>query len=181
VGRQVSGEDRTAEALLELAPVPPTVNLAGVLVQLAEHAESIARLEGTVDALTETAADLRALVEGDEGGGIPYRPIPAPRWWLLTGDERQAATDRLAAWVEQVYRPGYGHLAARLPPCWREHSFCLYMLDWLSELHSVLYLKPRRTGGDLASQAEWQSRLLPAAAEAMAAEAQACGHQRGRP
>lgn len=150
---------------------PAAGSLAAALVQLAEHDQKL-------DDLAEAVAELTAMVEGDEGGGIPYRPIPAPRWWLLDGDERQAATDRLASWVESVYQPGYGHLAARLPACWPEHPFCLYMLDWLSELHSVLYLQPRRSAGMLTSQAEWQSRLLPAAADAMAEECARCEHRR---
>ena len=43
----------------------------------------------------------------DEG----YKPIPAPRWWQLQGRERADAITRLRAWVETVFRPGYGHLA----------------------------------------------------------------------
>jgi hypothetical protein len=54
------------------------------------------------------------------------------------------------------------------------------MLDWLSELHASLYLQPRRTPPMLSGQAEWQSRLLPAAADAMGAEAANCTHRRGR-
>ena len=78
-------------------------------------------------------------------------------------------SDRLRAWVEQIYLPGYGHLAAALPPCWEHHLLCLYTLDWLSELWSALYLDTRpRHAARLAAQAEWQTRLLPAAADQMA-------------
>jgi hypothetical protein len=47
----------------------------------------------------------------------------------------------------------------------------------------VLYLQPARTTGTLAGQAEWQTRLLTAAAEQMAAETSRCEHAipRGRP
>ena len=80
---------------------------------------------------------------------------------------------RLRGWVEHVYRPGYGHLAAGLADCWDQHPLCLYLLDWLSELWSVLYLRPARTAGTLAGQAEWHTRLLPAAASQLAQETRA--------
>ena len=72
--------------------------------------------------------------------------------------------------------PGYGQIAATLPPCWDQHTLCLYTLDWLSELWSTLYLDPERSPRTLAAQAEWQTRLLPAAAEQMAREATRCTH-----
>jgi hypothetical protein len=40
----------------------------------------------------------------------------------------------------------------------------------------VLYLQPTRTTGTLAGQAEWQTRLLTAVAEQMAAETARCEH-----
>ena len=43
-------------------------------------------------------------------------------------------------------------------------------------LWSVLYLNTERTAAALAAQAEWQTRLLPAAAEQMATEASNCPH-----
>ena len=96
----------------------------------------------------------------------------------MRGRRRQAAVDRLRAWAEQIYLPGYGHLAAALPHCWEHHPLCLYTLDWLSELWSVLYLGPKRSTGLLAAQAEWQTRLLPAAAGQLARETARCGHAR---
>jgi hypothetical protein len=110
-----------------------------------------------------------------------YQPGPPPRFWRLDGQPRADAITRLRAWVEQVYRPGYGHLAAALGPCWDQHPLCLYTLDWLSELWSVLYLQPARTPATLAGQAEWQARLLTAAAEQMARETARCGHAMHRP
>ncbi len=154
----------------------PDGGLAAALLQLADHGDQLRELRELVEALQKT---VDALADPG-GGGTAYRPVPAPRWWLLEGQDRQEAIDRLAGWVETVYRPSYGHLAARLPACWRDHPLCLFMLDWLSELHASLYLQPRRTPPMLSGQAEWQSRLLPAAADAMALEAAACAHRRGR-
>ena len=90
--------------------------------------------------------------------------------------EREEALGRLRAWVEQIYRPGYGHLAAALGPCWDQHPLCLYGLDWLMELWSVRYLTPERGPSALASQAEWQTRLLPALAEQLYLETTRCQH-----
>ena len=95
------------------------------------------------------------------GGGSPDDP------------GRGEAIARLRSWVERVYRPGYGHLAAGLGECWEQHPLCLYILDWLSELWSVLYLAPARTQATLAGQAEWHTRLLTAAAEQLARETRA--------
>ncbi len=154
----------------------PDGGLAAALLQLADHGEQLRELREMVKALHQELADLA----GPDGSGLPYQPVPAPRWWLLEGAERQQAIDRLAGWVETVYQPSYGHLSARLPACWRDHPLCLFMLDWLSELHASLYLQPRRTPPMLSGQAEWQSRLLPVAAEAMALEGASCDHRRSR-
>ena len=99
------------------------------------------------------------------------------RFWKPDDPALGEAVGKLRAWVEQVYRPGYGHLAAGLGECWDRHPLCLYVLDWLSELWSVLYLAPRRTQAVLAGQAEWHARLLPAAADLLARETRSCpGH-----
>jgi hypothetical protein len=99
-----------------------------------------------------------------------------PAWWKLTTDDRQEPVTRLRAWVEQVYRPGYGHLAAGLGPCWPAHDLCLYGLDILAELWSVLYLQPARSPGLISAQAEYQARILPALADQLRIETNRCGH-----
>lgn len=57
---------------------------------------------------------------------------------------------------------------------------CLYGLDWLMELWSTLYLPAERDAATLASQAEWQARLLPALAAQMHAETSRCQHMADR-
>lgn len=148
-----------------LFPPPDEGGAAAVLLQLAD-------LGGRVAALEDLLAD-----EPDLAGDTP---IPAPRWWLLQGEERAEAIERLAAWIDQVYRPSYGHLAAKLSACWTQHDLCLFVLDWLCELHSVLYLRARRSAATLAGQAEWTIRQLPAAADLMAADTRGCEHSRAR-
>jgi hypothetical protein len=142
---------------------------AAILAALQAQGEQVAALAARLDAIAPT---------GDEGEGDAraYVPSPATRWWKLRGAERDAAAERLRGWVEQVYRPGYGQLAATLGPCWASHPLCLYVLDIACELWSVLYLQPKRTGGTVSAQAEYQARILPALAEQMMIETQRCGH-----
>jgi hypothetical protein len=172
---------RLRELAAEAASASTRIDgIGGTLARQAAIIDALDGLDGQVAALarhlTELAADG---YEDDETAGASYRPVPPPRWWKLTAAEREAALDRLRAWVEQVYRPGYGQLAAALPACWENHPLCLYILDWLSELWSVLYLAPRRNGSTLAAQSEWQTRLLPAAAEQMVREVTGCQHAAG--
>ena len=148
--------------------------LSGQLAELAGQAAGISR---TLEDYAAALARLTATNTSDaEPGG--YRPGPAPAWWKLPADGRDEPVARLRAWVDQVYRPGYGHLAAALGGCWEQHPLCLYALDWLSELWSVLYLQPRRTTGTLAGQAEYQARILPALADQLRVETNRCGHPR---
>ena len=178
--------------------------IIAALDQLAAHAEQIAQLDAREGAdsvavsqqiaelvahLTELDGRVAALdgrlgliaPDGDgSDDGLQHEPAPVPRWWKLTGQDREEAIGRLRAWVEQVYRPGYGQLAATLGPCWEQHTLCLYALDILAELWSVLHLGEERTPAVLAAQAEYQARILPALAEQMATETTRCAHARTR-
>jgi hypothetical protein len=139
--------------------------------------ETLDGLDQRVAALTTRLAHMTAATKGDEEDET-YTVAPTPRWWKLDGTERDEALNRLRAWVKQIYRPGYGQLAATLAPCWDQHPLCLYGLDWLMELWSALYLAPGRKPSTLASQAEWQIRLLPAIAEQLHQETTRCEHDR---
>jgi hypothetical protein len=147
----------------------------------ASHAQALAALDGLDRLVADLAAKVAACASADGGGDrAAYQPSATPKFWKLDGPARDQAIGKLRAWVEQVYRPGYGHLAARLGDCWEQHPLCLYILDWLSELWSVLYLAPARTAGTLAGQAEWHTRLLAAAAEQLARETHGCAHGTSR-
>ena len=146
----------------------------GRLTQLTDLAAALVRrLDDHAAALAQLTAD-----PGTDPSG--FTPDPAPAWAQLTAAARHEPIARLRAWVEQVYRPGYGHLAAALGPCWASHDLCLYGLDILSALWSVLYLQPARTPGLLSAQAEYQARILPALATQLATETTRCGHPRPR-
>ncbi len=176
--------------------------ITAIVDQLAAHAEQLTRLEtrhadhhaavsarlaeltGQTAALSraieEHAAALTQLTAPSQTDADPngYCPEPAPAWWKLAADGRQEPIARLRAWVEQVYRPGYGHLAAGLGLCWPVHDLCLYALDIASELWSVLYLQPALSPALLSAQAEYQARILPALADQLRTETNTCGHPR---
>ncbi len=166
-----------SQRLAEIAAVAES--LGGTL---ADQAAILDRFEGLGDAVADLAARLGPPGPDGEGAGDGYRPVVAPRWWKLAGEERDQAAGRLRAWVEQVYRPGYGQLAAAVGPCWEQHPVCLYGLDILAELWSVLYLQSTRSPAVLSAQAEFQTRILPAITEQLVTETARCGHgQRRRP
>jgi hypothetical protein len=97
---------------------------------------SLNDLDTQVAALAVSLAEAAAT---EQDAGIRQYPVGAsPRWWKQTGPEQEHALNRIRAWVEQIYQPGYGQLAAILPACWERHPACLYTLDWLSELWTLL-------------------------------------------
>ena len=154
--------------------------LTATLDQLAAQREQLTRLDAReathYATLTGLLAGLTARTGPalDDPGG--YQPDPVPAWWQLSPEDRQPPVARLRGWVDQVYRPGYGHLAAALGPCWAAHDLCLYALDIASALWSALYLQPGRDQVLLSAQAEYQARILPALAAQLAAETSRCGH-----
>jgi hypothetical protein len=161
-----------------LAEITDLVTAIRCLVD--DHQAELARIEGVDWKVPDVAAQLAGTAPASTGP-TPYRPGPAPAWWKLPPADRQEPIARLRAWVEQVYRPGYGHLAATLGPCWESHDLCLYGLDILSNLWSALYLQPRRSAGLLTAQAEYQSRILPALTDQLRLETNRCGHPHTRP
>ena len=142
-----------------------------------KQAVRTARLQAVEEALTSLTVRVSEVLPDDQGSPRLYAPRPAPRWWNLSGQARDAEMGRLRGFVEHVYRPGFGHLAARLRPCWESHDLCLYCLDIAAELHAVLYLQSRRTVPLLNGQAEYATRVLPALADLMSVETRSgCEH-----
>lgn len=173
--REAGHHAETAKLIANLAGRADALSgrFDAVTTILGRHATAINAINdigNKVSAIARQLAELTSADEEDDG----YQPASAPKWWHPRDPARASAIARLQAWVEHVYRPGYGHLSAALPPCWEHHPLCLYTLDWLSELWSVIYVGQQRTAGTLAAQAEWQTRLLPAAAAQMARDATGC-------
>jgi hypothetical protein len=164
-----------ADLAAKLADLGTAVQaVQGTITDQAEVLRSVDGLKETVD---ELAHRFNALFpDGEDAEGAFYSPIPTPRFWQLSGEDRQQAIGRLRSWVRDVYRPTFGHLAAKLPACWEQHTFCLTVLDVASELHAVLYLQATRNQGLLAGQAELLTRLMPALAALLVAEGARCPH-----
>lgn len=156
--------------------------VSGALVKLqtavdgqAAVLESLAGLGESVGLLAAQVSELLPPPEDAPGRG--YTARPSVHWWTIKNEERRKAVTRLDSWVEQVYRPYYGHLAAMLGTCWADHPLCLVQLDWLSELHSVLYFQPKRSASLLSAQAEFGTRIVPAVSEQFRFETNRCTHR----
>jgi hypothetical protein len=160
------------ERLTQLAHVITTMGQT-----LAGDTAALARLETLDRQITELAARLADRRTDNEDR---YQSGPPPAWWKLPPVDRQQSIADLRAWVEQVYRPGYGHLAATLGPCWSAHDLCLYGLDIASQLWQALYLRPTRSTSVLSAQAEYQARILPALAAQLMTETTGCDHNLAR-
>jgi len=171
-GREAAHFATVGERLTQIADLITTTGQT-----LADDTAALARLEALDRQVTELADRLGGPgTDGKDG----HRPSPAPAWWTLTPAERNPAIAGLRAWVDQVYRPGYGHLAATLGPCWPAHDLCLYGLDIASQLWLALYLQPVRTISVLSAQAEYQARILPALAAQLMTETTGCNHNPAR-
>ena len=132
----------------------PDPGLTAALLKISEFAERLALAEATMGGLIDGVADLRELVEEhqkllektsrviaklmppDKPDGPdeppPYVIQPSVHWWSVDADDRERPSSHLRSWVDDVYRPHYGHLAVMLAPCWADHELCLVNLDWLS-------------------------------------------------
>jgi hypothetical protein len=154
--------------------------VSGLGGTLQDQAAILARLESLYGQVTALTTPVGGVLPDGAAEPPRYQPSPAPRWWKLADEARAEAVTRVRAWVEQVYRPGYGQLAATLGPCWDEHPLCLYGLDVLSELWSVLYLQASRSPAVVSAQAEFHARIVPAIAEQLMTETTRCGHATAR-
>jgi hypothetical protein len=155
--------------------------LVGLVTTMGRTLEADTATLTRLDALDRQVTELAArLAEPAADEKDRYQPGPVPAWWTLTHPERQQPVSELRAWVEQVYRPGYGHLAATLGPCWEQHDLCLYGLDILSQLWLALYLQPSRSTSLLSAEAEYQARILPALAAQLMTETTGCAHHPAR-
>jgi hypothetical protein len=91
--------------------------ITAVLQQLADQLTQLTQLTelvtGIGDTLREHEAALAKLTQTPPADADGYHPSPPPSWWKLAATDRAEPIARIHAWVEQVYRPGYGHLVLR--------------------------------------------------------------------
>jgi hypothetical protein len=177
-------EDLAAACAKALAQVSAAREEAGTLGGRAGELEQKIADIGAL--LAQMSARLRELADDGtpaKGTADRYRVNPAPPWWQ-PGHERCAETvSRLRDWVEEVYRPGFGYLGARLGDCWDRHPLCVAYLDTLHEAWCLLYI-PSRDPKMVFAQLDWLTRPLLQAAEVMAAETSPClrlGHRKPGP
>jgi hypothetical protein len=107
--------------------------------------------------------------------------VPPRRWWELMSpgheEDLEEALMILRTWVEKVYRPMYEREAIDLGDCWERHPLALFLLDWFSELHKVLYLRDERNSGHLTAMGDWHTRFLPIVHQMLRAATHDCEHQ----
>lgn len=134
--------------------------------RLAEVSVLLRRMAGEISSLRPPAgAEVEERAE--------YQVHPGAPWWKAEDERCEEAGERLADWVQEVYRPVYGYLADLLAPCWRRHRLCLAYLDVLHEAWCLLYLN-QRDPKMVFAQLDWMTRSLLQAAEVMANETKRC-------
>jgi hypothetical protein len=170
-----------ADRLSDLRTIVDRLGLAVEVAQgtITNQGAVLGSLEGLATLVDELTQRFNAIFPPEDPNSGFYSPIATPRFWLLEGNERAQAIARLTAWVHEVYRPTFGHISSTLPECWESHPLILSLLDIASELHSCLYLQPRRNQALLAGQAEYFTRILPALAQLMEKDAAMCRQLHG--
>ena len=169
--RQASGSRELQQRVTAIAALASELKAT-----TASHAQALAALDGLDRQVADLAATAASHPAGSDGDAAAYQP-PAHRG---SGSSTARPARRPSAGCGPGSSRSTGPATATWRPasagCWEQHPLCLYILDWLSELWSVLYLAPARTQGTLAGQAEWHTRLLAAAAGQLARETRGCAH-----
>ena len=93
----------TADKLAALERLVATLG-----ADIRQQADRTARLQVLEEALATLNARVAEVLPDEQGAARVYAPRPAPRWWNLSGEAREAEIGRLRGFVEHVYRPGFG-------------------------------------------------------------------------
>jgi hypothetical protein len=169
---------RTDELTQDCAATQEQVDrLRGLLGTLTGQAEDIeqrlADMTALLSRMSSQISMLAAPAGETDGDNTGYRVNPPPPWWKPADQRCQDTADRVADWIQEVYRPVFGYLADLLAPCWRQHPLCLTYLDVLHEAWCLLYLQ-HRDPKMVFAQLDWLTRSLLQAAEVMANETKRC-------
>jgi hypothetical protein len=152
----------------------------GIETKLAELSALLSRMSSRITEIGEAPKTSGRKPEEAADGEPSYEVNQAPPWWQPEHDRTVETTDRLRDWVEEVYRPGFGHLGKTLAKCWDRHPLCVLYLDTLHEAWCLLYIPPRDPKMVFA-QLDWLTRPLLQAAEVMTAETRACQQEHREP
>jgi hypothetical protein len=94
---------RLNELAAEVTSLASSVDeISGTLSHHGAVVEALDGLDTQVAAVARRLADLADDENGDQDDRS-YQPVLPPRWWKITGPERDTALTRLRAWVDQVY------------------------------------------------------------------------------
>jgi hypothetical protein len=171
-----------ASALARLTMVENAAGDNPAARKFREHGAQLDLLARASTVLDETVKALSADVERlKDAPGTQYKIPPTPPWHQLDSTTRAETVERLRQWVDLVFVPTFGHLAAKLGPCWAEHLLALQILDLLAEAWAWLYLREGRSWRILSGQVDYAERIVPQAVELLRAETQACGRHRQQP
>jgi hypothetical protein len=184
--RQRFGELATAcaEALAQVTAVRQEAGILGdradgIERKLAELGALLSQMSSRITEMNDSAGPGGGKNAGNSDSEAPYEVNQAPPWWQPENERTVATTSRLRDWVDEVYRPGFGHLGKMLGDCWDRHPLCVAYLDTLHEAWCLLYI-PTRDPKMVFAQLDWLTRPLLQAAEVMAAETRPClqhGHR----
>lgn len=173
-----------AEALAQVTAARQEAgNLAGradgIERKLAELGALLSQMSSRITEMNDPGGPGGGQKKGNSDGEASYEVNQAPPWWQQDNEQTIATAERLRDWVNEVYRPGFGHLGKMLGDCWDRHPLCIAYLDTLHEAWCLLYI-PTRDTKMVFAQLDWLTRPLLQSAEVMATETRPClqhGHR----
>lgn len=170
-----------AEALAQVTAVRQEAGTLGDRTdgaerRLAELGALLSQMSSRITEMNDSARPGGGKNAGRGDSEPSYEPNQAPPWWEPGHERTHETTARLRDWVDEVYRPGFGHLGKMLGDCWDRHPLCVAYLDTLHEAWCLLYI-PSRDPKMVFAQLDWLTRPLLQAADVMAAETRPCLRQ----
>lgn len=151
----------------------------GIEGRLAELGGLLSQVSSRITEMSDSTEPEGGKSSGTGNSETPYKPNQAPLYWQSDHEQTIDTVARLRGWVDEVYRPGFGHLSRELAECWDLHPLCVAYLDVLYEAWCLLYVPPRDPKMVFA-QLDWLTRPLLQAVEVVAKETREClrmGHR----
>ena len=149
---------------------------------VAESAGLLSQALPRIDELRERVAELTGRLDtrpsnGPAGGGSGADGVAPVLWPALSAERAEREWNRLGQWVATVLGPWYQVTRGQVPDCWALHRPVQLTLSWLHCAHVAAHTGPAASA---VAAAEWHTRWLPAALDAIAAAAPTAV-QSGRP